>query len=113
MQGIAITPVYPAPRIWLTASCMDAVWYGVFCDPYVASSLHPACMKQAHPTVVSPHGARITLWSCLNVAAIEAHIAGAWLSSGAIGWWVARLLPGAAHINDTSAYIPYRCSSPT
>ena len=66
----------------------------------------PLRMKHFQPTVVSPQGAKITLGSFLNVAAMLDHIFGEWSSSGASGWYVALYLPGAPQISDTSAYMP-------
>ena len=73
-------------------------------------TLQPPLRKQFASTTGSPHGARTTFGSFLNVAARLDQKAGEWSASGAAGWYVAFVVPGAAHISDSSAYMLWRWS---
>ncbi len=87
---------------------MPAVGYGVFEGPNVAPQI-PPFRKQFASCTVSPHGARITRESFLNVFARLAQAAGAWSSSGPPDWYVAWFVPGAPQASDSSAYMPCLC----
>src|SRR4029079_12079073 len=73
-------------------------------------TVHPPSRKQSASMTGSPHGASMTYLSFLKVFARLAQKAGEWSASGAAGWYVAFVVPGAAHIRDSSAYMLCRWS---